>query len=202
MTWKKYLQNTKNKPSCALLKETLAYVTTKENALDLGAGALNDTREIVRGGFHTIDVVDMEPNVAELIKSLRTELHTGHEINFYNQSFESFVFPNSKYDLINAQYSLPFITPHKFDSVWSKIPTSLKPGGIFTGTFFGVEDEWNDGARSNITFHNKEEALSLFTQTNMNLIKFEEINKNGTTAAGARKHWHVFAIIASRSQKL
>ena len=200
MTWKEYIDTTKNKPARSILKEALTYVTNKEKALDLGAGALNETLAIAQSGFCTIDVVDIEPSVAEFIVHLRTKISSEQNLSFYNQSFESFVFIESKYDLINAQYSLPFIMPTKFDSIWSNISASMQDHGVFTGTFFGIEDEWNDGTKSNMRFHTKEELISLFTQSQMKFITFEESNKIGTTASGAQKHWHVFDVIAIRQR--
>lgn len=198
MSWKEYINNTKNKPAHPLLREAVTCVKSKKNALDMGAGSLNDTRAILESGFSSIDVVDIEEDVRGLIEDLSTKLPSTQCVSFYNQSFESYVFPKAKYDLINAHYSLPFIAPNDFSGVWSKILTSLKYDGIFVGTFFGIEDEWNDGKKLNITFHSKEEVSLLFSQSCFRLIKFEEKNNIGTMANGTKKHWHVFHVIAMR----
>ena len=57
--------------------------------------------------------------------------------------FEDFAYPDGAYDLVNAEFSLPFIGAHAFPSVFSKLLGPVKIGGLFTGPLFGPNDSWN-----------------------------------------------------------
>ncbi len=112
---------------------------------------------------------------------------------FYSESFESFKFPKSKFDLINAQYSLPFMPKKNFFEVWPKIVEALKPGGIFVGQFFGVDDEWN---KQNMTFLNSAEVEDLIEGFKKVEFKEEKIRKK--LASGDLKNWHLFHLILEK----
>jgi len=47
-----------------------------------------------------------------------------------------------------------------------------------------------------MTFHTTEEAKSLFKD--FEVLDFEEEEKDGQTADGHAKHWHVFHLIARK----
>ena len=49
--WSQYIAKTKNKSPRPLLVRALSYVKNKNKALDLGAGALNDSRYLLENGF-------------------------------------------------------------------------------------------------------------------------------------------------------
>jgi SAM-dependent methyltransferase len=108
-------------------------------------------------------------------------------------SFEDFDFPTESYDLVNAQYSLPFCAPQEFKALFDKITHSLKSGGIFTGQFFGPRDSWNDG-RVNMTFLPEGDAREILN--NFKIIKFTEEEADKKPSVGSIKHWHIFHIIA------
>lgn len=101
--WNDYISQTKNYPTRPLLVESFIYVTKRNNALDLGAGSLNDTRRLIIEGFEHIDIVDSNPTVKTLAQNLPKDF-----VTVFITSFEKFYFPKNSYDLINAQYSIPF----------------------------------------------------------------------------------------------
>jgi hypothetical protein len=47
-----------------------------------------------------------------------------------------------------------------------------------------------------MTFHTKEQAEGLFSD--FSIIVFEEKERNGKTANGQPKHWHLFNVIARK----
>lgn len=193
MTWDEYLSQSQDYPPRPLLVESLSYLKEKKNALDLGCGAMNDTRLLLKVGFNRVDAVDSNPSVqkvAETIPEYDTRLF------FHNKTFKEFSYLVSNYDLINAQYSLPFMSPEDFDMVWPNIAQSLVSGGIINGQFFGTEDGW--AKLLHMTFMTKEQIVTLFPETKWELIKLQEEKKQGKTAAGQEKFWHVFHIIARK----
>ena len=71
----------------------------------------------------------------------------------------------------------------------------LKVNGYFVGNFFGLKDSWAN-IKEKMVFLSKEEVLELFNQ--FEIIKFEEIEKDGKTGLGKMKHWHIYEIIARK----
>lgn len=156
----------------------------------MGGGALNDTKYLLNEGFEHVMVVDIEPNVQEKVAEIDNP-----RLEASVTSFSQFDFPENKYDLVNAQYSLPFHGPEGFDELIKKITKSLKSSGIFVGQFFGDRDEWNT-PENKITFQTKEEIESLLLP--LEVLEFIEEEKDGTTASGSTKHWHIFHFIARK----
>ena len=183
--WDQFNELTKNKPPRELLKRAAG---TGDYALDLGAGALNDTRYLLKQGYE-VDVVDSNPSILELGKGLK-------KVHLFVSTFDTFDFPVAKYDLVNAEYSLPFNPPETFDFMFARLITSLKPGGVFVGQFFGVEDSWSNNKK--MTFHTKGQVEALFKE--FTISHFEETKKEGKTAMGQEKFWHYFDVIAARNK--
>ena len=48
-----------------------------------------------------------------------------------------------------------------------------------------------------MVFFNKTQVLELFKDS-FDIVFFNEIEKNGKTALGKEKHWHIFNIIAKK----
>ena len=157
-------------------------------AIDIGCGAGNETVYLIKNGWNVISI-DKE-NVEERIsKRLNTE-----ELNrfkFQKQNFEDMMLEKS--DLIVANYSLPFCDSQQIEKVWKKIIDSIRPNGYFVGNFFGINDSWNI-EKSKITFLTKSQVKDLFEK--FDIIKFNEVEKDGITGLGKMKHWHIFNVIA------
>lgn len=183
--WKEYFNNTKDKPARPLLVKALPYVEHRELAIDLGSGALNDSIFLLREGFRKVIALDREPVAQEIAAALPHE-----RFEYVISSLETFDFP-VPFDLVNAQYSLPFINPEQFESVFYKIISALNDSGIFVGQFFGDRDGWT--LNNKMTFHNKEQVEKLLS--GHEIILLEEKENDRPTASGAMKHWHIFDFI-------
>lgn len=180
MDWDSYLIQSKNYKPRDLLVESLRFVQGKK-VLDLGAGALNDARYLMDLGF---DVLAVDSNA---------NIEPGN-VHLEISRFEDFQIKHDEYDLISAQYALPFVDPNSFIQVMNGIKSGLKIGGVFVGQFFGMNDEWS--SREKMTFVLKEDLLRVFE--GYELIKFLEEEKEGKTAAGKNKHWHLYNVIAKK----
>jgi tellurite methyltransferase len=187
MDWNNYLEKTQNRTVQPLLLEALQYVKNPTLALDLGAGALNDSRYLADLGFE-VDAVDSNPGSANYLKDTDTHIH------LHMASFAAFEYEPLKYSLVSAQYSLPFQPQDEFPITFSKILASLQKEAIITFQLFGKEDSWC--GREDVSFHDKEEVQELLR--GMQVHKFSEEKHTGTTAMGNEKHWHVFKIIAEK----
>lgn len=133
-TWQEYFEKTKNKPPRPLLVKALSFVQERDSALDLGAGALNDSAYLLMEGFNHVIALDKEPVALEIANNFPED-----RFRYVVESFEEFQFPEKTFDLINAQYALPFISPDKFKEVFEKIVLALKSGGICTGQLLGTK---------------------------------------------------------------
>jgi hypothetical protein len=185
-TWQEYYQNTKDKPASELLKLSMKFVSNKSTALDLGSGALADSKYLLSEGFEVI-AVDKEEISDEIAND---------KFKFIRSSFEDYNFPTSLFNLINAQFSLPFNGRESFLYVWEKMLSSLKTDGIFVGQLFGEKDEWNKPG-TGLAFFSRNQIKFLLNGTE--ILKFEEIEKDGRLANDDSKHWHFFDIIARQT---
>ena len=159
-------------------------------AIDIGCGAGNDSVYLLKNGWSVISI-DKE-NVEERI-SKRMSLKELKRFRFQKQDLENMKLEET--DLIVANYSLSFCYKQKFDEVWKNIKKNICIDGYFVGNFFGINDSWNR-AESNMTFFKKEQVLDLFDE--FDVIKFNEIEKDGLTGLGNMKHWHIFNVIAKK----
>jgi|CXWL01.1.fsa_nt_gi ubiquinone/menaquinone biosynthesis C-methylase UbiE len=185
--WAQYYQATAGRSPRKLLIETLPYIEERGLVLDVGAGDLTDSIFLLQKGF---SVVAMDSSPASLALSREINLPN---FTFMNSGFEEFDPQSNSYDLITAQLALPFNKPETFNEVFMKLKESLKLGGVFTGNFFGINDEWNT-PDSMMSFHSKGDVEHLFSD--MQIIKIEEEESDKETAVGIMKHWHVFNVIA------
>ena len=183
--WTEYHQLTKDKAPSPLLKEALSFVRNKNTALDLGAGALVDSKFMLSTGFKkvvAVDFVSFEPSIND------------PRFIFIKSSFSGYDFPVKEFDLINANFALPFSDPENFNPVWTKMINSLVVGGIFSGQLFGINDGWSTD--TSMSFHTIDEVNKLLVD--MEVIKLEEVEKDGSIATGGTKHWHIFPLILKR----
>ncbi len=188
--WSDYYKATQSKPPRPLLVKALEYVNNKVKAIDIGGGALNDTKYLLDQGFE-VTVIDKSPLVEQEAKKI-----PNNKLQAITTSFEDFSFSNEEYDLASAMFALPFTSPTHFNEVLEKIKRSLKKGGIFCGQFFGDRDEWNINPK--MTFHTKAEVENLLKD--LEVISFKEDEKEDKTATGGMKHWHIFHIIARKKR--
>ena len=186
--WAEYYKITKNKPPSKLLIKALKYVKNKKRAIDIGGGALKDTRYLLSKGFD-VTVIDSSELMAKEAKKIKSG-----KLRYVIEHFDKFNFPENTFDIALTMYSLPFNAPDTFDNVFENIKKSIVEDGIFCGQLFGVRDEWSN--KPNMTFHTKRQIAKLFL--GMEIIYFKEEEIDGKTANGAPKHWHVFHFIAKR----
>jgi SAM-dependent methyltransferase len=96
-------------------------------------------------------------------------------------------------DLVNASYSLPLCPPAEFERLWRRIVDSLRPGGRFCGQLYGVNDEWAGTGLVVLTRAQVEDLLR-----ELEIERLDEVDDDGQTAIGTRKHWHLFHVVARK----
>lgn len=146
---------------------------------------------MLKSGFNKVIAVDSSPEIKTLSKDINNK-----KFSFILSDFKDFNLTKNTYNIINAQYALPFYGKKGFRLFIQKIIKSLQKDGIFVGQFFGIEDEWNTKG-SNLVFQTEEEAKNLLKK--LKLIEFIKEKKIAKTAAGQQKSWHVFHFIAKKN---
>ncbi len=180
--WSEYYKGTAGNPPNPVLIKALTYVQNRDKAIDLGAGALNETRYLLEQGFD-VTAIDQSPLVEQEARRIESP-----KLHAVTASFENFDFPKETYDLAVAIYALPFIE-NGFSDVFAIIKSSLKNGGVFCGQFFGNRDQRKNNTHR--TFHTKEQVLELLK--GLEVLSFEEEEKlKGDMNA------HIFHIIARK----
>jgi SAM-dependent methyltransferase len=159
-------------------------------AIDLGCGSGADTFELLRRGWKVLAIDNQPYAIVRLKSGVPPEQQARLETQV--AAFETIELPQA--DLINASYSLPFCSPQHFDLFWQRIVESLQVGGRFAGCFFGDRDEWV--TKPGMTFHTGHQVKVLLSKFETEFFGEEE--RDGTTAVGQKKHWHVFSVVARR----
>ena len=189
VTWQNFFEETKNKPPRPLLIKALSFVKDRNTALDFGAGALNDSMYLLSEEFKKVIALDRLSISAKQLDGI-----PAGRLEYIISTFEDYKFPKNVYDLVNAQYSLPFIYREAFDNVLAEIFTSLKIGGIFTGQLFGDRDEWKGNNR--MVFHTRAQAEKLLS--GMEVLQFVEEEQDRLIAGDKTKHAHIYHFIVRK----
>jgi tellurite methyltransferase len=187
--WPDFISATKDHPHWPLVEQAALLLGRTGHALDLGCGGGRDTRYLLAEGW-SVTAVDGEPAAIALLAAL-PQAH----LRVVKSSFEDFVYEPERYDLVSAQYALPFLPKAQFAAVFTRIKQAITPGGVFAGQFFGIHDEWNR-PDTHMTFLTHEQIDALLGDMQVHAMKEED--RLGATATGARKHWHVFHVIAQK----
>jgi membrane dipeptidase len=185
--WTRYFDHAADDPRETLL-DALARFDEPGFAVDLGCGAGRDTRALLDAGWSVL-AIDREQEGIDRLRAaipdddgrLQTQVARFHEATW----------PTC--DLVNASFALPFCAPERFPEVWERIVDSLRPGGRFSGQIFGDRDSW---VGTGITVRSREEVLELLKP--FDTERFDEVDEEGSTVTGKRKHWHLFHIVARK----
>lgn len=186
LNWADFVAATTGYAPWPLLKQAAGLAGQPGHALDLGCGGGRDTRYLLAQGW-SVTAVDGEPTaIAGLAAPASPRLQ------LIQSAFEEFDYSPQAYDLINAQYALPFIAPPQLPPIFARIRRALRPGGVFTGQFFGLRDGWNTPGQA-MTFLDRTQVEALLV--GMELLALTEEDEVGPTALGSSKRWHVFHVI-------
>ena len=174
-SWAPYYQKKLYKEPRPLLLKALTHfpANTSKNALDLGAGAGNDTAFLLNNNWH-VWATDAEKEAIAIIDTRKDiQLHRTNLVLLHNSFIDMPWNTLPSFDFVYASYALPFAAPADFVSIWNHLEQSLKKDGIFAGNFFGPEQGgFNWWQKRNMTLLTKEQVQALFAS--FEIIVFEE----------------------------
>jgi len=184
--WEKYFEAQKGREVYDQVTRAVIASKDRSRALDLGSGNFIESNYLA-DYFDEVYAVD---NFVDVTKYPKKD-----NVIFTKKPFIDIAFPQNTFDLIIAQYSLPFYGKKDFDKFFKNIISWLKPNGIIAGQFFGKMDGWS-ASKSKLIFHNKTQALNLLKS--LDVIEFIEVDEESITELGILKHWHRFDFIARK----
>jgi len=159
-------------------------------AVDLAAGEGRDSLELLGRNWKVL-ATDNHPEAfthlwARVPEILKPNLTTKE------LSFNDMEFPDC--DMLNASFALPFCEPQHFELLWSKIATSIRPGGRFAGQFFGDRDTWASLPKR--SHHSREKVLKLLEGFSIEMMREEE--RDDPPELRKPKHWQIFHVVARK----
>ena len=185
--WDRYFEAAGEDPRETLL-DAVARFERPGLAVDLGAGTGRDTAELLRRGWNVVAIDGQKEAIDRLHELLGPD---SAKLETRVARFEVAEWPAC--DLLNSSFALPFTPAARFPAVWRKIVESIRPGGRFCGQLFGDRDDW---AGSGVVVQTRPELDELLAP--FEVERLDVLERDGTTALGAKKHWHVFHVVARR----
>lgn len=167
-------------------------------ALDLGAGAGNDTRYLLGLGLR-VHAVEPDPFAVAVIRACAEQQGTSDALTIHPRSFEAMKLPEREFGFVHASLSLPFAAPETFSKVWSQIVSSMADGAIFSGDFFGPRHGW--AKNPELTILSEEEVRALFTNHGLSILSFEERDGMMPVVDGENVRFHKFDVVARRGAR-
>lgn len=160
------------------------------NAIDLGSGTGKDTLYLLKNNWNVlaIDFSSKAIDILEKRSGKYSEQLQSEVVDFLEMELPDNI------DLINATYSIPFVTPNQFFAVWHNIDRHLRSGGYFAGNFFGAD---GDFAKDNqVTILNEQQIRCLFKNYDIKYLKERKMNSDNIK--GQQQHWHIWDVVAEK----
>ncbi|HSC24725.1 MAG TPA: class I SAM-dependent methyltransferase [Candidatus Babeliales bacterium] len=183
-------------PRPLLMRALEVYNTSssqEKKALDLGAGAGNETAFLLQKGW-IVWSNDREQESIEIISNRKDVLPYKDKLTLIHKSFTDIPWDNLPlFNLICAIYTLPFIDQNNFHQTWNAIVNHLEANGILAVSLFGDKhDVFGWWEKRSMSFFTREEVLNLLKNFD---IKFftESCEKNDEDVME-----HIFSVVAQK----
>jgi SAM-dependent methyltransferase len=170
-------------------EKLLPFLPSSGLALDLGAGSGLGTRVLLDHGLQVL-AIDAEADGLARLKARCPEAETRQS------TFENLELVPESFDVVAGIFSFFFVGPADLPAFWATVTGSVKPGGILPGQLLGPNDTWVERGYS--TFPKDDLATLL---DGFEILFYEEHDRDGTTAHGTQKHWHVHHIVARKTMR-
>lgn len=183
--WAAYYEYGKGRQVRPLFTEAMARVGSPGVAIDLGCGDGTETLALLEAGW-TVHAVDASPDgIART--AYRGRAH-GDRLTTHLTRLEDFQPPAT--DLLYSGWTLPFCPPERFDALWSRLRSALRPGGLLVVNLFGPRDDW--ASETGMTFKTLGQAQAM--AEGLVDLSVTETETDGQSFSGP-KHWHEIGIM-------
>jgi trans-aconitate methyltransferase len=195
--WAPYYQAVANEKVSTTLQAAMAvpdlFVPDRANfAADLGSGEGRDTLELLAKEWHVVAVDNTHAGMVKLIERA-TELNLACRLQTLEASFATANW--GPVDFITAHRSLPYCPPSLFQSMWQRIVSSLRTGGILSTQLFGKRHSAAELPFVNSFTREQVEALL----KPFDVITCDEVEAPAKWANTSRPaHIHEFQILARK----
>lgn len=162
-------------------------------ALDLGSGTGRDTAELLRRGWRVL-AIDAEVEALEALRARPEAAAASGRLETQVARFEAIALPRC--DLVNSSFALPLCGPREFPALWQRIRDALAPGGRVVCQLFGPRDSFADRADPP-AIHGRADVDALLADMAVEMLEEEETDS--VTPRGQKKHWHIFHIVARKT---
>jgi trans-aconitate methyltransferase len=172
-SWSPYYQEKLYKQPRTLLLQALQFCNTHHHtALDLGAGAGNDTAYLLQHGW-SVWANDKEREALDIIASRKDILPYLNHLTYIHSSFTNIPWNDLPlFNLIYASYALPFLTKEDFYIVWNHVINQLQADGIIALHLFGDQHQaFNAWQRQHMSFFNKQEVSLLLKNLDIKILE-------------------------------
>lgn len=197
--WENYYDLIGEKGHTKNLETAVSLCQQKDEALDLGAGGLRDTKFLLDRGFN-VTALDSSPASAEAAEQLNNP-----SLTMIPKIIRDYKFPKNYFSLVNAQGIIFHLPQEKYKIILDNISNSLKPHGVLCIEFIGENDDWNTPERKKIilTKENLDLLKEVFEIKSLNEYEVDESEETRKMKAEYKndnnykpKHWHHIDIIA------
>lgn len=187
--FQKYREANRNRPHSARLESAIELAAPGgRSALDVGSGACCDVRFLRTRGY-VVTALDGDKGVYEEVAALGDPW-----VKPLAMRLEDLSLPPAAYDFINAQFSLFFCAPDRFDRMFASLLASLASGGLFHGNLLGPRDGWCPNPEK--TFLERGQAEALFA--GLEILEFNEMERDATLSSKQPHHWHEYVFTVRR----
>lgn len=153
--------------------------------MDIGSGAGNDINYLLDKGWN---VLAFDPE-EESRRIIHERFPNNPNLQFTLANFKEI--PWQTVDLVNCSFVLPFCEMDYFDSLMQNIVSNIRPGGRFSGNFFGLNHGWN-----HLSLVSKDRALSYFQDFELEYVN--ETAEDKLSALGDEVYFHNIDVVGRR----
>lgn len=122
-----------------IFKDIVEMVKNKDKAIDIGSGALRESKYLAEQGFREVIAVDYnDPENEGYFDDFNDEER--RIVKHVQKAIEDYEFSQGDCNLIHATNVLSFVQKQDLPRVVENIKNALKEDGIFMGSFFGLKD--------------------------------------------------------------
>ncbi len=189
-SWAEYSKAVAREEAHNTIIVALSKFDKAQNAVDLGCGSGRDAKEMLRQGWKVLAVDQSQDALNCLLEA--TGSWERAQLDTWLGKMQDAELP--EVSLVNAGVSLPFCAPEDFGRLWQNVCRAIKPGGRFSGHFFGKNDDWSVNKR--MTFLSQAEVKELFID--FELEWFNEVEGPIPIVPTGFRHGQVFEIVARK----